>query len=521
MTGPSNGNVTSLGEMAEHNARTRPDDIAFVHDGRTSTYAAHFERASRLCAAWRARGLRTQDRIAILAQNRTEFCEVCTASEIGGFITVTLNFRLSGPELIYILNDSEPAALVYDVAYRAIVQQIRQQLKSITHFVEIGGGEGGEDKAYETVLAGAEPEAGPMRSRPEHIAYLIYTSGTTGRPKGCILGQAETLRRIRMMAGMVGAKSSDRILLTMPLFHIGAKVFQLAQCSVGGTVHIHTRFVPLQAVKDIAASRITIAHLAPTMIQDILRTPLEEHDLASLRLIIYSAAPMPMPVLRDGIKRLGRIFLQGYGQTEGGGTCLRPEDHRPDGDEADLRRLASVGRPYPGTELRIADEAGNDVGVEAAGEILLRSQYNMRGYWNNSSASIAALRDGWLHTGDLGKLDADGFLYLLDRKKDMIVSGGENIYCLEVENALATMAAIREVAVFGMPDPKWGETVCAAVALKYGLSAAADDIIAYCRTQIASYKKPHRIYFVNELPRLNTGKVNKIALRERFLTETP
>lgn len=511
--------ATTLADILHANAAARPNATAFVHNGRSSSFKQYYERAGRFADALRRRGVRRQDRVAILSLNRIEFCEVCDGCTLGGYITVTINFRLSGPEITYILNDSEPRVLVYDTEHRDVVRQIKPALRTVTHFVEIGGPLT-DDEDYESVLVSAQDMCCCDESLPEDIAYLIYTSGTTGRPKGCILGQAETLRRTRMMSELIAANERDRILLTMPLFHIGAKMFQLALSYAGGGVHIHSRFDPVQVIQEIARSRITIGHLAPTMIQDLLAGPIDQHDLSSLRLMIYSAAPMPPAVLRQGLAKLGQIFLQGFGQTEGGGTCLQPRDHIVDGDSAVQRRLLSVGLPYPGTELRIVDQDDNDVPSGAAGEILLRSNYNMRGYWNNSPASIDALRGGWLHTGDVGRLDEDGYLYLLDRKKDMIVSGGENIYCVEVENALASMAAVREVAVFGLPNAKWGEAVCAAVVLRPGAHASSGDVISHCRSLIASYKKPQKVYFVDALPRLNTGKVDKAQLRALFASNS-
>jgi len=300
----------------------------------------------------------------------------------------------------------------------------------------------------------------------------------------------------------------------MPMFHVGAKDMSLGQNWRAGTNYLHREFDPELILRTIQDERITITHMAPTMIQMLLDHPrIDDFDLSSLRMIVYSAAAMPTALLRRGLEKLGPVFLQMYGQTEGSGTILPIEAHNPDGDERDLRRLQSIGIPFPGMLIRVADDAGEDCPTGEAGEILIRGPIMMKGYWNNSHATIETLRGGWLHTGDVGKFDEDGYLYLVDRKKDMIVSGGENIYSREVEEALYQHEAIANAAVIGVPDEKWGEAVRAVVQLRSGASATAADIIAHCRTLIAGYKCPKTIVFTDDIPKLPSGKINKIEIR--------
>jgi acyl-CoA synthetase (AMP-forming)/AMP-acid ligase II len=280
---------------------------------------------------------------------------------------------------------------------------------------------------------------------------------------------------------------------------------------------LHHEFRVQEVAEAIARERVTATHMAPTMVQALLDLPgLDALDLTSLKSIIYSAAPMPPPVLRRGLERLGPVFLQVYGMTEGAGTTLHKRQHRPDGTPDEQRRLGSVGQAAPQVDIRILDEDGREAPLGTPGEIVTRTDTHMLGYWNDTAASLEVLRDGWYHTGDVGLLDENGFLFLVDRKKDMIISGGENIYSREVEDALAAHPAVHDAAVIGAPDPYWGEAVLAIVALEPGRTLSAEDLIEHSKSLIASYKKPRSVVFVDEMPRLPSGKINKVLLRERY-----
>jgi acyl-CoA synthetase (AMP-forming)/AMP-acid ligase II len=311
-------------------------------------------------------------------------------------------------------------------------------------------------------------------------------------------------------------------LIVMPLFHVGGKIEQMSFWLAGAATYLQSAFDAGQALALIDRERLTAAHLAPTMIAMLLDHPdLAGTDHRSLRLVHYASAPMPVPLLRRAIDTFGPIFVQLYGMTECVlGTVLKAHQHVLDGGPEETRRLASAGQPYLGVDLRIDSTGTDDAGDSARstpgqpGEILLRGPAVMTGYWNRTGQTINALRGGWMRTGDIGYLDDDGFLFVVDRKKDMIVSGGENIYSREVEEALATHAAVREAAVVGIPDQTWGESVFAFVAPAPGAAVTSEELIAHCRRQIASYKKPRFIKFVDALPRIHNGKIDKKALRD-------
>lgn len=510
----------TLADMLDNNAWKYPDQTAFVWGGRRVTHAEHHVRASKLANALRRLGMRRQDRVGILSQNCLEFQEVYSACEISGFICATVNWRLAVPEMVYIVNDGAPKVLVFEAAYAEAVLAMRPQLKSVEHYVCIGSRERPDlDFAldYDELVASGDAVGVPFRPQPDDIAFLIYTSGTTGRPKGVMLGQAGQVAAAEILGSDQRNTPADRLLIMMPLFHIGAKIIQLAQHWRAGAVVVQKGFDPQAIVECIERERITVTHMAPTMIQTLLESPaIDGADLSSLRMIVYAAAPMPIPVLKKGLKLLGPVFQQQFGQTEGIGTTLLAHQHRPDGTERDREILTSVGQVSPRVNIRIVDDNGDDLPTGEVGEILLTSSGVMKGYWNNTAATIETLRDGWVHTGDMGRLDEEGYLYLVDRKKDMIISGGENIYSREVEEAVVTHYAVSEVAVIGVPDEKWGEAVMAVVVLRNGAEAAAADIIEHCRTLIASYKKPRHVVFVDEIVKLPSGKIDKVRLRKLY-----
>jgi acyl-CoA synthetase (AMP-forming)/AMP-acid ligase II len=408
--------------------------------------------------------------------------------------------------------------LISEAAYRDTVAAMKPLLTSVEHFVCIGGD---CDFAgdYHALRDSGDPAGAPFRPRPEDVAFLIYTSGTTGRPKGVMLTQGGQVAAAEILGSDMRNCAADRLLIMMPLFHIGAKIIQLAQHWRAGTVVVQKGFDPEAVLAAIASHRITVTHMAPTMVQSLLASPsIEGADTSSLRMIVYAAAPMPVPVLKHGLKVLGPVFQQQFGQTEGVGTTLLAHQHRPDGTDRDREILTSVGQASPRVGVRIVDDRGIDLPAGEVGEILLTSPGVMKGYWNNTAATLETLRDGWVHTGDVGRLDHEGYLYLVDRKKDMIISGGENIYSREVEEAVITHAAVSEVAVIGVADAKWGEAVMAVVVTRPGLTTTAADIIEHCRSLIASYKKPSHVTFVDEIVKLPSGKIDKVRLRRLYGT---
>jgi acyl-CoA synthetase (AMP-forming)/AMP-acid ligase II len=508
--------MKTLADMIGRGVRLYGEQTAVLFEGRSYTFSEQAKRMYRLANALLARGVLRQERVAILARNCTEYLEVFGAGETGGFTIVNLNIRLAEPELITICRDCLPAVLIFTDEFSTLAARLLETTPSIRQTICIGNGNAGAEK-YEDVLASARPEPPAAPPQPDDTAYLMYTSGTTGGPKGVMMSHAAVLEAARVLSHEAGPPPG-KSLIVMPLFHLGGKIEHMTFSLLGNTIVLKSTFDPIDILRTIEKENIVAAHFAPVMIQRLLEElETASFDVKSLRCVHYASAPMPVPLLRKAIARFGSIFTQVYGMTECiAGSVLLPQHHRPDGNATDTRRLASAGHPVWGNDVRIVRPDGTDCATDEIGEILFRSQTVTQGYWNNHTASVEALRGGWYHTQDLGRLDADGFLYVLDRKKDMIISGGENVYSWEVEEALRTHPAVAEVAVIAIPDSKWGEAVKACVVLRPGHTANDTDIIEHCRTKIASYKKPRSVDFIDSLPRLFNGKIDKKALRSKY-----
>lgn len=507
--------ISPLRKSLERNAELYPDALHSAHGAQRTTFGGFADRVRRLASGLERLGMRHQDRVAILAMNCPEYVEVYGVAELTGFIVATVNWRLAPPEIAFVLKDCAPRVLVFESQYTATVEALRAELPTIRSYVCIGDDVPSWATSFETVLAAGDPAGARSAAGAQDILCLIYTSGTTGRPKGCMLTHANHAFMGDQSASYQGMVPGDKTLVVAPLFHIGARSQQLSMHLRSGSVVILRRFTPEEVLRTIAEERITHVHMVPTMVQSVLDLPGQaDYDTSSLKCIIYAAAPMPVPVLRRAIDRFGRILVNGWGLTEGGnGACLPQYLHQLDGSAAQVKRLGSVGQPTFGTEVRVLDDEDREVPRGSVGELCLRSPSSMLGYWNNHPATIEALRGGWLHTGDIGYMDEESYVFLVDRKKDMIISGGENIYCREVEEAVFEFPGVVDAAVIGVPDPRWGETVKVVVVRAAGTDFGAEQLIAHCRGLIAGYKCPRIVEFVSDLPRLPSGKVSKVALR--------
>ncbi|MCO5090738.1 class I adenylate-forming enzyme family protein [Bosea sp. (in: a-proteobacteria)] len=504
-----------LADIHERNAIVAANAPAVVFEGRTQTYAEYWSRINRIADGLYKLGARHQDRIALLSMNRLEYPEVYGACERAGFIMTTVNFRLSASEIAYVLSDSAPHTLIFEDQYASIIDGLRAGL-SIQRYICLGNVPDWAEP-YEALAASGSLEGPPIRAGADDVAVIMYTSGTTGRPKGVMRMQRGEARQAETMSNVFAKRGDSRQLIVMPLFHVGARCLYYSSFWLGGAVHVQRSYDPKQILRTIETDRITHLHLVPTMVAGILDVPgIESYDLSSVELLLYAAAPMPVSLLKRGIATFGNVMGNGYGSTESNFTFLAPHQHHPDGSAEQIARLASVGQAFPDVDLRVFDDNGNECPVGVPGEVTVRSDSMMGGYWNNGPATVEALRDGWYHTGDMAYLDEQGYVFLVDRKKDMIITGGENVYCREVENAIERHPAVHEVAVIGVPDEKWGESVRAIVALRPQTALSEAELIRFAREQIAHYKAPKSVIFVDELPRLQTGKVSKVKLREQY-----
>ncbi len=504
-----------IGDVFRLNAERFSDKPAFIMpDGRSRSFTALGERVIRLVNALRDLGLKDGDRVGILSRNRIEYIEGYGVST-GGLIALPLNWRLSSRELQVVLENAQPAALLVDPSFIPVIDAMRAALPFVKQFICLDEAPNGW-QGYETLLADASPVPANVRVSPDDTACLLYTSGTTGMPKGAELTHRGLLLNCESaIAEMFGLTDADVTLAAMPFFHVGGMWYHLfPSFAAGCTTVVMPQFDPQGMLDLMARHRVTNTHLVPTMIHTLLEQPnLAAFDLTALRLMFYAASSMPTETLKRATATFDCEFAQGYGSTEAGMvTCLTPDDHRrARAGREDL--LLACGRPLRNVEMRL--EPTGDADDDAVGEVLVRSPMTMARYWRNPDATAQVMPNGWLRTGDLGRIDDKGYLSILDRKSDMIVTGGENVYPREVEEVLLQDADIAEVAVFDLPDPRWVQKVVAAVVLRNG-DATPEAILSRARPKLAGYKCPKHIFIADSLPKNAAGKVLRKILRETY-----
>jgi long-chain acyl-CoA synthetase len=513
-----------LGTFADiiyRNAILYPDSEAFVYGSERVSFKRFNERVNRLIHGLQALGIQKGDIIGILSWNRLEYPEAFGAAMKGGFILAHFNPRLQAEELIHVINDSEARVVFLGPEFVEIVDRIHKRLSKAELFLTFGDAEG-RMIAYREVLESHSDEEPEPVVKEEDPFTIFYTSGTTGVPRGGIYTHKQKMENTSMKALDIGVEFGDRHLVVLPMFHIGGDSHIWPFFLMGGCNVIMPRpsFDPAEALQMIAEEQITDVHIVPTQLISLLNLPdIEQYDLHCLKRIWYAASPMPTEVLKRGLSVFGPVFMQGYGQTESGPdvTFLNKASHRDAIGSAEAQSvLASCGQPCIRVHVRIVDEAGRDVEAGKIGEIIVESKRIMTEYWRKPDETKETIRDGWLYTGDMGYYDEKGFIYIADRKKDMIITGGENVYPKQVEDVLYRHPAVKETAVIGVPDPYWVERVHALVILQENAQATEEDVINFCRKHIAHYKAPKSVEFVESLPKNPQGKILKREIRSKY-----
>ncbi len=512
MAGPPD--VDTLADLSRAQAAARPGDVAMVFEGRETTYGALDRRASQAANAFAAAGLKPGARIALIAKNTDTFFELMFGASKAGCVLVPVNWRLAPAEIAYIVNDSGAELLIVGDGFGEIAEGLLTELPTVRTIIAFEGGH--ESWPDYALWRDAQPDTAPARAaEPEDVVVQMYTSGTTGLPKGACITNLNVCSELRLGYGVLGWRDDDVSLVVMPLFHIAGTVWGVYGLYAGVRNVVMRDVDPGLVLELIAGEGISMILLVPAVILFVLRHPnIGETDLSSLRLIAFGASPITEDLLRQAIAVFGCGFCQVYGMTETTGaiTYVPPEDY----DDPDSPRFVSCGLPYPETEIRITDVDGKILPAGEIGEVIVRSPMNMQGYWNRPEDTASTLRDGWLYTGDAGYLDEDGYLYIHDRLKDMIITGAENVYPAEVESALAAHAGVADVAVIGVPDETWGEAVKAIVVAAPDRDVSEEELIAHARGRLAHFKAPSTIDFIAELPRNPSGKILKRELRKPY-----
>jgi len=511
-----------LTQSIHRNAQIKGNQIATIMGDRQRTWLQVKDRVARFAGGLKSLGVQAGDRIAILALNSDSYFEYYFSVPWAGAVVVPLNIRWSPAENAYSLKDSGTSILIVDQTFAKMVPAIEAQGVSFKSVIFIGDGEVPKGMlSYESMIANNEPAPDAYQGN-EDLAGIYYTGGTTGFPKGVMLSHSNMWASGMATLGLGVVQEDEgqiRYLHAAPMFHLGDGANTQIYTIAGSTHVFIPMFTPSGTIKAIAEKKVTNIMLVPTMIQMIINDPLiKKVEVSSLEFIAYGASPMSESLLLETMQTFPKVqFLQGFGQTELApiATVLLPKYHTTEGKYAG--KLKSVGQAAPCVEIKVVNEEGATVAPREIGEIAVKGPNCMQGYWNKPEETAVSLRNGWVHTGDAGYLDEEGFLYLVDRIKDMIISGGENVYSAEVENAVVKHPAVDQVVVIGIPHKEWGEQVHAEVILKAGQIATAEEIIAETKTYIANYKCPRSITFRTEsFPLSGAGKVLKRDVKKGY-----
>lgn len=509
--------IQTLGDIPRIYAAARPDAIATKFEGRTTTYSSLEAHTNKIANALLDTDVKSGERIGYLGKNSDFYFELMFGAAKMGAITLPIGWRLAAVEIAHILKDGEVSLLFLSVEFADLAKEAIKHSGRSVRVIELENPAEEGFKAWRDDHSADDPG---VKVSPSDVVMQLYTSGTTGRPKGVMLSHDNLLRMwIKSETADTRAyiwSEHEVSLVAMPVSHVGGSSWGIVGFIHGASMLIIKEFDPSAIIQLIPNEGITKMFLVPAAMNFLLQMPgAKEVDYSKLKVIFYGASPIPLDLLRQCMEVFGCDFCQQYGMTEAAGTIvyLPPEDHDPEGN----RRMRSAGRAMPAVELKIIDSDGNTLPAETVGEVAIRSSCVMVGYWNNEEATKSTINnEGWLRSGDAGYLDEDGYLYIHDRVKDMIISGAENIYPAEVESAMFGHPDIADVAIIGVPDDKWGEAVKAVVVLKPGAEADEQSILAYTQSNIAKFKVPKSIDFVEALPRNPTGKVLKRSLREPY-----
>jgi len=510
----------NVGTFLTKSALTFPEKLAVAHGPKKLTYAQFNTRTNKLANAFTKLGIRKGDNVAVVTYNCPETLESLFACFKAGIGSCPINFRLHPKEFGFIIDHCEAKAVIISEEFNESIVEVRDMMPNVNYIITTNGASG-ELLDYEKLLAKETDEFVDVDVEPDHLAWLFYTSGTTGQPKGAMLTHRNLVAMsMNFYADMCAIGPDDAILHAAPLSH-GSGLYAIPNIgkAAANVILASKSFDPELVFKTIEEYRITNMFAAPTMVKIMIDSPaVDKYDHSSMKCLNYGGAPMYVEDMKKATQKLGPCLVQLFGQGESPMTItyLPIRDHVLEGTELQMQRLSSAGIQRTDVEVKIFDDNDNELPFGEQGEIVCRSDISMKGYWKNPEGTAETLCNGWLHTGDLGYMDKNGYLFIMDRSKDMIISGGENIYPREIEEVLIKHPTVREAAVIGVPDPRWGEAIKAVVSLEPGDSVTEADLITFCTENIARYKRPKSIDIVDDLPKSNYGKILKRKLRDPY-----
>ncbi|MFC1869474.1 long-chain-fatty-acid--CoA ligase [Thermodesulfobacteriota bacterium] len=510
-----------IGDIVRVNAKRFKDKPAFKDEEKTLTFRQTYERTNALIHALRDMGVKKGDRVALILYNCVEYSELLFALPKAGFVAVTLNYRLVVRELEYLINNSESNTVIYDVEIENTIEELRGRLENVKNYIVVD--HRGQSKAdaldYEKLIRNYPSTEVSVPADDSDVAYLVYSSGTTGLPKGAMLTHKNIMTNLFNQVFEVKPKEDDKILNLALMYHLAGVNQMMLFFFCGGLSITLRQFDVVAVLETIKAEKPNVLHMVPSMQNMVVNHPdVGKYDLSSTELMIYGASPILRSQLEELIEIFGCDFIQCAGLTEAGGVLvmLRPEDHVVKGPEHIIRRLSSAGREVKLTEVKIVDEEGNEVPPDTRGELIGKGDNVMKGYWKLPEATAETIVDGWIHTGDICLRDEGGYVYYVDRVKDMVCRGGENVYPREIEEVIGTNPSVREVAVIGVPDERLQEEVMAVVVLKRGMKTTAEEIVKLCKKNLAAYKRPRYVEFLDKLPKSEAGKVLKREIKKQY-----
>lgn len=508
-----------LTNILAENCRKFPDKTCIKFENEELSYSEIEHKTNQLANGFLSLNLKKGDRIAILSRNNLSFIEIYWAAAKIGLVVVPINFRLISKDVLYLVNDSEAIVFLTQQEFTPIIEPIIKDIPSVKHYIGIDF-DSKQWKNYADLFKNQSYQFPEIDIKEDDLISIMYTSGVTKIPKGAAISQKNLLTSAQIHADTLSIQSNDISLIVNPLFHVAATWPMFSHFYAGGSIVLLSNYSPEKIIETLERDSITTFNTVPTIINELLQIPgIEKRNFTHLKWIGYGGATMPVELLMKGLQIFGNKFIGFYGLTESSGavTCLFPDNHLIRDHMGNFSKIRSSGKVMKGLEVQVSDKLGNKLPPGKLGEFILKGEPIINSYWKSPEITSKTIQNGWFRTGDLGTVDDDGFFYFIDREKEIIISGGENISSREVEDVLYKHPAVLEAVVIGIPDKKWGEAVKAVIVRKPGCEVSEDEIINVCRQNLASFKRPKSVDFIDAFPKTASGKILKRIIKEKYI----